>query len=95
MKSQNKRLVRGFGMVSSDVIRDPDVSLREKSVYAYLASYANSETNEVYVGVKRMASENGVTESTIKRILNSLSKKGIIFRQTTKVGSNTKTVLLK
>ncbi len=32
MKSQNKRLVRGFGMVSSDVIRDPDVSLREKSL---------------------------------------------------------------
>jgi len=92
---QNKRLTKGFGMISNDVIRNPDISLREKSIYSYLASYANNDTNELYVGVKRMASENGVTESTIKRILDSLSKKGIIFRQTTKVGSNTKTVLLK
>jgi len=92
----NVRLSKGFGMVSNDVIRNPALSLREKSIYAYLCTYSNKTTNELHVGIKRMAAENGVTESTIKRILQSLIRKNVIFRTASKTpGGNSKTLILK
>ena len=55
-------------MVSSSVVRDPAISLRDKGLYAYLASYAGVD-NTITVSVNRAASECDVDPSTIRRIL--------------------------
>ena len=91
---KNNRVIKGFGMVSSLVIRDPDLTLQEKALYSYLCSYSGGQ-NEVFVSVNRMCSECGITQSTVKRILTSLEKKGIILRENRTVGSTRKTILLK
>ena len=91
---KNARLKDGFGMVSNTVIRDPELSLREKSIYAYLSSYANSE-NKCNVGLDRMAAECGVDQSTIKRILSTLKKKGVILRISRGIKTSAITILNK
>lgn len=74
------RFKKGFGMVSNSVIRNPDISLRAKALYGYLASYADATTGELTVSLNRMASECGVTSSTVKRILKELVDKGVVKR---------------
>lgn len=76
----NKRLQNGFGQVSNDVMRDPELSFQAKTLYAYLSTYADSETNLTYVGLNRMCDELNVTRSTIKRNLSLLKKAGVIIR---------------
>lgn len=76
----NIRLKNGFGQVSNTVIRDPEISLRDKAIYAYLATYANSKTNELTVSVNKIATECGIDQSTVKRSLDELEKRGIILR---------------
>lgn len=80
MKFNNPRIQKGFGQATSLVMRDPEISLRDKGLYAYLCTYANATNNELVVSVHRMASECGVTTSTIKRALESLEERGIIAR---------------
>ena len=48
---KNVRVKGGFGMVSNTVIRDPEISLKDKAIYAYLSTYANGQTNECTVGI--------------------------------------------
>jgi DNA-binding MarR family transcriptional regulator len=91
----NYRLKNGFGQVSNNIIRDPKVSLQEKAVYSYLCTYSDASTNQTYVGINKMADECGVSQSTIKRILNSLESKGIITRTTRGNGLTSFTKLLK
>jgi DNA-binding MarR family transcriptional regulator len=69
----------GFGMVSNEVLRDADISLREKAVYSYLSTYAD-KYGVCTVGIDRITSECGVDHSTIKRILKSLKEKNVIDR---------------
>lgn len=82
-------------MVTYDVMRDPEISLREKAIYSYLCTYANSKTNELYVGINRIAAECGVDHSTIKRIIKSLKDKGIISRTLRGNLNSSITVILK
>jgi DNA-binding MarR family transcriptional regulator len=91
----NIRTKGGFGMISNNVMRDPDITLREKAIYSYLCTYANSKTNELYVGVDKMAAECGVDHSTIKRILKSLVKKGVIKRMARGNLNSSVTTILK
>jgi DNA-binding MarR family transcriptional regulator len=91
----NMRTKGGFGIVSNNVIKDPDITLREKAVYAYLCTYANKNTNELYVGIDKMAAECGVDHSTIKRILKSLVKKGVIKRMARGNLNSSVTTILK
>jgi len=90
----NPRLKNGYGMVSSTIMRDPAVSLRDKGLYAYLATYADSG-NTLTVSVNRAASECGVDPSTIRRILEQLKQAGIIIREVRNAGNSYKTTLLK
>lgn len=90
----NPRLKNGYGMVSSTVLRDPNISLREKGVYAYLATYADSN-NTLTVSVNRAAAECGVDPSTIKRILEHLKKAGVIIREIRSAGKSHQTTLIK
>lgn len=90
----NSRLKNGYGIVSSTVVRDPNISLREKGLYAYLASYADSN-NTLTVSVNRAASECNVDPSTVRRILNQLKKAGVIIREIRSSGESYKTILNK
>ena len=91
----NYRLKNGFGQVSNNIMRDPEVSLQEKAVYSYLCTYSDAITNQTYVGIAKMADECGVSQSTIKRILNSLESKRIIVRVTRGNGLTSFTNILK
>jgi DNA-binding MarR family transcriptional regulator len=91
---KNPRLSKGYGLVSSNILRDPDISLREKGLYAYLATYADSK-GEITASINRMANECGITQSTVKRTLEELKTKGIIARESRGIGTSFKTILLK
>lgn len=82
-------------MVSSTVVRDPNISLRDKGLYAYLASYADPTDNSLTVSVNRAAAECDVDPSTIRRILDQLKKAGVIVRETRSAGQSFKTILNK
>jgi predicted transcriptional regulator len=92
---KNPRLNSGFGMVSRLVMTDPELSVRDKALYAYLASYADSQSNELKVSVDRMAAECGVTQATVKRSLKVLEDRQIIKRVSVGHKSVRKTLLLK
>lgn len=76
----NIRLSKGFGMVSKAVMQDPNISLRDKGLYAYLSTYADKDDSEMTVSINRMAAECGTTTSTIKRILEDLINRKVIQR---------------
>jgi predicted transcriptional regulator len=92
---KNPRLKDGFGMVSNTVIRDPELSLRDKAIYAYLSTYANSETNSLTVGINRIAADCDIGHSTVKRALENLEKAGVIRRTHRGQGNTKLTILLK
>ena len=92
---KNPRLKDGFGMVSNTVIRDPELSLRDKAIYAYLSTYANSETNSLTVGVNKIAADCNIGHSTVKRALENLEKLGIIVRSYRGQANTKLTILLK
>jgi CTP-dependent riboflavin kinase len=91
---KNPRLSKGYGMVSSTVVRDPNISLRDKGLYAYLATYADVN-NALTVSVNRAAAECNVDPSTIRRILEQLKKAGVIIREIRGNGQSYKTILNK
>ena len=88
------RLSNGYGMVSSNVVRDPAISLRDKGLYAYLCSYADFN-NTLTVSVNRAAAECDVDPSTIRRILDQLKKDGVIVRESRGSGQSFKTIINK
>lgn len=90
----NTRLSKGYGLVSSTVVRDPNISLRDKGLYAYLASYASID-NTLTVSVNRAANECNVDPSTIRRILDQLKKAGVIVREIKSIGTSYTTTLIK
>ena len=95
MKSTNPRLQKGFGQVSNEVMRDPEMSLKDKGLYAYLCTFAGSQTNELIVSIYRMADECGTSTSSIKRSIDTLQSKGIINRLFMGKGNTRKTIILK
>jgi len=92
---KNARIKNGFGMVSNTVIRDPSISLRDKAIYAHLASYADNKTNELTVSIDRIAAECGIDHSTIKRSIKVLKDKGVIARISRGTTITSITILLK
>lgn len=93
--THNPRLKDKYGLVTSLVMRDPNVSVAARGLYAYLATYADVKTSETNVGISRMANEMGVTESTIKRCIKTLLDNGIITRVKRANSKTLVTVLLK
>jgi DNA-binding MarR family transcriptional regulator len=88
-------LQNGFTRISNNVVRDPNIPLREKGLYVLLASYANNDTGETTVSVRKMADECGVDQSSVRRTLDKLISMGLIRR--TRRGKNESwiTTLLK
>jgi biotin operon repressor len=89
------RIKYGFGQVSNTVLRNPELSLGEKALYAYLSTYADSETDELFVSINRIASECNIGHSTVKRHLHTLEKKGILIRLKRGHGMSSITKLIK
>jgi len=92
---KTSRISKGYGVVSSSVVRDPAISLRDKGLYAYLCSYADAADNSLTVSVNRAASECNVDPSTIRRILDQLKKDGIVIREPRGSGESFKTIINK
>lgn len=89
------RLSSGFTRVSSPTLKDPELNLQEKGLYAYLSTYADNDTFELGVTIKRIAAECNVSCSTAKRLMASLEDKGVIERKQQKHGKARKTVLVR
>ena len=89
------RLKNGFGMVSNDVMRDPNISLKLKGLYGVLATYADKINNQTFISVNRMALETNINESSVRRYLVEMIELKIISR--TRRGKNESwvTTLLK
>lgn len=92
---QNIRIKNGFGQCTNTVMRDPAVSMRDKAVYAYLCTYADSVTNQLNVSVFRMAAELDLSKQTIIRSLKALERLSIITRTSRARGQTKITTLLK
>lgn len=82
-------------MVSTTVLRDPNISLGEKAVYAYLSTFADNITNELFVSVSKIADELNISPSTVKRSLIKLEQKNIIKRESRGYKTSKLTTLLK
>lgn len=92
---EHTRLKGGFGQCTNTVLRDPNISVREKAVYAYLCTFADSHSNRLNVSVYRMASELNISKQTIIRSLKQLEILNIISRSSSGRGRAKITVLLK
>lgn len=92
---QNIRLNGGFGQCTNNVMRDPSISVRDKAVYAYLCTYADSQSNTLTPSVFRMADELGVCKQTIIRSLKQLEDQNIISRVSRGRGQSKITIILK
>jgi predicted transcriptional regulator len=95
MSLSSTRSIKNFGKVSNAVVQNPDISLKDKGLYAYLCTKVDNDTGETHVSIYKMASECGSTPATIKRSLRNLQKLGVITRVQGNVGSNTKTIIVR
>lgn len=76
----NTRLEKGFGQVSTTVMKDPSLAPGAKVLYSYLSVYTSAETNTTFVSMERICAELSLTRSTIKRNMSILIKAGIVTR---------------
>lgn len=95
MSTLNHRLNGGFGQCTSTVMRDPSFCIRDKALYAYLCTFADSKNNQLRVSVYKMASELNVSPITVIRALKSLEAGGVIKRIAIGKGKSKTTIILK
>lgn len=72
----NKR----FGMVHSDVIYDPDLSIRAKGIYSVLCTFAD-RSRRCYPSIKTISELSGVSRRTVERIIKELEEKNYVTRK--------------
>lgn len=63
-----------FVMVDLRIARDKDVSPRDKAIYMALCSYMNNETKTCFPTYKKLEEDTGLSNSTVKRGIESLIK---------------------
>jgi DNA-binding IclR family transcriptional regulator len=69
-----------FGVVHTEVIRDPGLSLRAKGLYALLCTFADKE-RMCFPSIKTLSELSGVTRRTTERTLNELEEKNYVKRE--------------
>lgn len=69
-----------FGIVNTEVISDPDLSLRAKGVYALLCTYADKE-RVCFPSIKTLSELSGVGRRTIERTIKELEDKKYVTRE--------------
>ena len=70
---------RKFGIVYTEVMHDPDLSLRAKGLYSLLSTYTDKQ-RRCFPSIKTLAELSGVTRRTIERTLNELEQKTYVRR---------------
>ena len=71
--------MKSFGIVNSDVMRDPNLSLRAKGLYALLCTFADGR-GICYPAISTLGELTGMTRRTIHRIINELELKNYVTR---------------
>lgn len=95
MATNNHRLTGGFGQCTNKVMRDPSLCLRDKAVYAYLCTFADSQNNQLRLSVYKMASELNISSITVIRSIKSLEEHGVIKRLSNGKGKSKTTIITK
>ena len=78
--SETTKVNYRFGIVSYDVITDPDLSMKAKAVYSILCIYAN-KNRKCWPSIATIADTSGVSYRTITRALRELKNKKYIKRE--------------
>lgn len=86
---------KGFAILDNTVVQDPELSLKEKGMYAFLISYCDNVTRSTTISVNRIAAECNVSVSTAKRLLDILIEHNVIRRTRRKKHESWVTTLLK
>jgi DNA-binding MarR family transcriptional regulator len=68
-----------FGIVSKDVVTDPELSLSAKGIYSILSTYLN-KNRTCFPSIGTIADIANVSCSTVDRRLKELKDKGYIIR---------------
>ena len=76
--------MKRFGIVNSDVITDPELSIQAKGVYAIISTFANKERS-CFPSINTIADLANTHPRTISRKLKELSSKGYIKRKGRKI----------
>jgi DNA-binding transcriptional regulator YhcF (GntR family) len=74
-----ERYNKQFGIVSKDILTDPELSMQAKAVYAILCTYCNKERT-CFPSINTIADLCDVNPRTISRKLKELKQKGYIKR---------------
>lgn len=69
-----------FGIVSSDVLSDPSLSLQAKGLYAILCTYAN-KNRECYPSISTLADLTNKSVSQISVYIRELKTKNYVTRK--------------
>ena len=68
---------KNFTKLDNNILRDPNISIQEKILYASLVSYC-WDSGYCYPGQMRLASELGVSDRSIRNWLKGLEDYGLI-----------------
>jgi len=67
----------GYGLIPRQIMRDQELSIQSKAIYAYLASFAGN-TGKAFPSVSLMLRELGVSKDTFYKYMGELERKGAI-----------------
>jgi DNA-binding MarR family transcriptional regulator len=76
---KNKYIIKKFGIVNSDIVTDPELSIQAKGVYAIICTYCNKERT-CFPSINTLADLCDLTPRTISRKIKELKEKGYIKR---------------
>ena len=76
----------GYGIVYQNVLRNPNISIEGKAVYAYLAGYAGT-TDECFPGISLMCEELGISKSRLYKHMAFLIASGVVEKKQTYNGN--------
>ena len=71
--------MKRFGIVNSNVVTDPELSLQAKGIYAVISTYCNSNRT-CYPSIATIADLCDVSTRTVDRKLKELKNKGYLQR---------------
>jgi len=69
-----------YGIVYTEPMRDPELSLRAKGLYALLATYADKE-RKCFPSISTLCNESQVSKRTIQRLIKELKNKNYVQRE--------------
>lgn len=72
---------KNYGLVTTKIIRDSDLSITAKTVYSLLCTYADKQ-RQCYPSIKTLSEILCVHRKTIERAINELKKKNYVIRET-------------